>query len=112
MVASQLQTPDLAVAKGIDSLTTKGLTIEMLSNISENDVPRLAVMLTLGQDPDFDAHFLTQLGYNELALMCSVTMKRGGIRSEQLKEILVSPPVIADSNTGMIDRFRNRLRGR
>jgi hypothetical protein len=105
-----MQSPDLAVAKAIDGLTAKGLTLEMLSNLSENDVPRLSVMLTVGQDPDMDAGFLTQLAYNELALMCSVVMKRGGIRSEQIVEVAKTPPMMMDSNVGLIDKIRGRLR--
>jgi len=74
MTTTQLQDPNVSVAKAIDSLTAKGLPLEMLSSISENDVPRLTVALVCGTDPDIDGtEFLARYSYTELALMNSVT---------------------------------------
>lgn len=105
----QMESPDLAVAKAIDSLTAKGLTLEMLSNIDENDVPRLATLLTIGHDPDMDAGFLQALAYNELALMCSVRNKKAGKRSEQVVEIAKAPPMMVE-NEGIMGKIRGRFR--
>jgi hypothetical protein len=106
----QLTTPDKSIADAIKFLTDNGITLEMLSNISENDVPRLAVMITVGKDEDLEADFLTDLARAELALMCSVVMKKGGIRSEQIKEITKAPPMMMDGGAGFLDRMRSRFR--
>lgn len=109
MTTTQMVDPNVSVAKAIDSLTEKNLKVEMLSNISENDVPRLAVAITAGQDEDLDAWFLDSYAHNELALMCSVVMKRGGIRSEQITEISKAPPLLTGESEGFFAKVKNRL---
>lgn len=110
ITSTQMETPDRSVAKAIDSLTDKGTSLPMMSNLSENDVPRLAVMLTIGNDPDMNATFLRDLAHQELALMCSVVMKRAGVRSEQVVEVAKAPPMLADTGGGIMDKIRGRLR--
>ena len=107
-------TPDVAVANTIGKMSEHGhedgKVLEMLSTISLEDVSRLSLFLTMGQDRDIGAAWLARFAYTELALSNSVPAKLGGIRSEQFVQITKSPDMMMQ-NDGFFGKIRNRLGG-
>src|SRR3990172_12700258 len=79
--------PEQAIAEAVKKLTSYLEGLEMLSCIEENDVPRLALMLSIGQDDALQVKWLEKYAYTELKLMCSTKQKKGGIRSVQVVEV-------------------------
>jgi hypothetical protein len=114
-----LENCEIAKAKAIISLTnTRNETLEMLSMIDSNDVPRLGLLLSISDDRELNlddvdkngniiGNFLHDYCYHELRLNNSVVSKKGGIRSEQLIIISKSPEI--NESQGLFSKIRNRL---
>jgi hypothetical protein len=91
-------------------MTAKGESIEMLGNLDNNDdVQRLALLISMGTDKDLEVEWLREYAYTELALTDSVRTKAGGIRSEHLVKITKNPDMTMPENEGIISRIRGRF---
>jgi hypothetical protein len=105
-----MDSPDIAIAQAIQKLTDRELSIEMLSCIEESDVPRLNLLLSIGQDSSLKVQFVEEYAHRELRLMCSTKQKKhAGIRSEQIVEVAKQPPMMAQQDGGFLGKlFGNR----
>jgi hypothetical protein len=105
------ETPDIALANTITKMTGKGETIEMLGNLdNDNDVQRLALLISMGTDSDLEVNWLRDYAYTELALTDSLRTKSGGIRSEHLVKITKNPDMMMNQQgEGIINRIRGRF---
>lgn len=108
-IVQYAQTPDTAKADTIGKMTTKD-AIEQLGNIdSDNDVQRLAFLISIGEDLDIGMPFTKQIAFTELALTNSLRTKQGGIRSEHLVRITKEPDMMNGQNEGIIQRIRSKF---
>jgi len=111
---------EIARAHTISRMTeTEEKILEMLSTISEDDVQRLGLLLSISDDKELNLgnneespenNFLHDYVYHELKLNNSVPYKHGGIRSEQLIRI-VEQKIIPDSS-GLFNSIKSRFGGR
>lgn len=95
-------TPEIAVGKGIDKLTTIE-AIKMLTNIDKNDPQPMALLTEIATDYNYD--WLLNYQLNLLQLLC-------GINAERAKMIVdvVRQPTI-NMNNSVTDKVRNWIRG-
>lgn len=112
-----IQNCEIAKAKAINSLSdTKKNILEMLSSIRPEEVDRLSLLLSIADDKELnlgdensDNNFLHDYVYHQLKLSNSQIIPRGGIRSEQLKELVKSPDLEGLQSEGIISKIRNRI---
>lgn len=112
---SYMETPDVAIAQAVTKLTDPSAnandrSIQMLSALREDDVARLALLITIGEDQKVGCPWLKDYAHTELRLACSVMQKRGGIRSEQVVEVAKQPPMMADGG-GFFGGIKRRFGG-
>ena len=106
------ETGDIAQAKALSHLTdTTSDALLMLSAIESSDVERYALLLSIGRDEDANCSFVNNYVFAELALSNSVVRKIGGIRSEQIKEIIKHPDINmqGEQRQGLLGRVRERF---
>lgn len=111
-------TAEIAKAKGVIAMTnTTEPYLEMLSTISDNDVSRLSILLSIADDKDLNLgnnekgfekdNFLHNFVYHELKLNNSVPVKKGGIRSQQLLELLKEH--LIETKEGVFSKLKSRF---
>jgi len=109
--------PIVEYGEDIETATSKTMQImtdeqkiKMLSSIRENDVARIATLLTIGGDIEADIDFIKTYAYTELALSNSVMFKQGGIRSEQILKMIKQPELLVGNENGIINNIRSKFR--
>jgi hypothetical protein len=99
---------EVTVGQAVKTLSElEGQNVEQTSCIDERDVPRYALLLNIGQDPDFRLTFIEGYAHTELRLMKSSRQKRGGVLMEIIALIAKQQPLMAEQG-GFFSNLFNR----
>lgn len=119
-----IENTEIAKAKSINALIeTEHKKLEMLSALDEFDIEQLSLLLSIADDDDLNLgafleddkifndpnNFLHEYCYHKLKLNNSNrNIKRGGIRSEQLKDVSKTPEN-NDNGNSIFGKIKNRF---
>ncbi len=95
-------TPEVAIGKGIDKLTTKE-AILMLTHIDKNDPQPMALMAEIAQDYNYD--WLERYETNLLQLVCGVDAER----AKMIVDVVKQPQI--NMGNSVTDKVKSWIKG-